>query len=356
MRTLAFTFSGQKMMLRSLFIFCLLMPFVSEAAEDGQQESHVSADVSLPDYRQAKWPFITRDAIFDIALTDKGEGVIVGRGGLMAHRAVGEGGWRIVPMADGENFFAVTHDASGVFWVAGDGGRIWKKTPDADIWRSVELPIENAVFSLEAANDGTLMAVGEFGAVLTSKDGGESWAPENVPWADYLSEAWAVLGEAIPHLYNICLDPHTGDFLVTGEYGLVLRRTQQGWQKLRGGRIERAVFACVVSAGGQMVAVGQQGLALRSLDRGRNWQAVDMPHPYDLFDVAEWQGELIAVGAKGGLFMSHGDRRWKVAQKELAPVLGNSWFVRAEYEPDGRLVIAGDQGKLLTFEPDEITN
>ena len=114
---------------------------------------------------------------------------------------------------------------------------------------------------------GQAYAVGAFGTVLRSTDGGQAWQPVAIDWTG-IGE-----GGAEPHLYDV----HVGDegtVTIVGEFGVILRSTDGvRWQVVHRG--EQSLFGLAQAGDGSAYAVGQAGTVLASTDGGASWRRID---------------------------------------------------------------------------------
>ena len=65
------------------------------------------------------------------------------------------------------------------------------------------------------------MAIGEFGFIGRSSDGGKSWEQVTVDWGRFNDEGYE------PHLYDVVIQPG-GNVLIAGEFGLIQDRPTAG--------------------------------------------------------------------------------------------------------------------------------
>lgn len=102
------------------------------------------------------------------------------------------------------------------------------------------------------------IVVGNFGQVMISDDGGETWEEEKAP------TDLALLAVAL----------HEGGAIAVGQMGLVLLRSPDGeWQEVSVDTEER-LLNVAANRDGQAVIVGAFGTLLASSDGGRNWRDV----------------------------------------------------------------------------------
>jgi photosystem II stability/assembly factor-like uncharacterized protein len=173
---------------------------------------------------------------------------------------------------------AVGNDRTVV--VTGDGGKSW---------RHVEVPrsaVANKLLRVRIAGDGSAWATGEMGALLVSRDRGATWAraaeEQDLAWNDV-----AVQGRRI---------------WLVGEFGRIQVSDDGGnnWREIAS-PVKSSLMAIRFRDDAHGVAVGVDGVVLRTSDGGAHWSEVPQVTHEHLFDVI-WDGERwAAVGDKGVL-------------------------------------------------------
>jgi photosystem II stability/assembly factor-like uncharacterized protein len=207
----------------------------------------------------------------------------------------------------------------------------------ADRERSVIARLAPASLLLDvSAPDGTLVAVGERGHALVSRDAGATWTQGIVPTRALLTGVFmrsATLGWAVGHdevvlrtrdggatwervhyapenerpLLDVWFaDDRTG--LAVGAYGTLLVTrdggdTWQGRSLLEGDDLH---LNHIVPAGdGALYVAGEAGHLYRSEDGGESWQALPSPYQGSFFGILPLRdGALLAFGLRGHLYRS----------------------------------------------------
>jgi photosystem II stability/assembly factor-like uncharacterized protein len=180
------------------------------------------------------------------------------------------------------------------------------------------------------------IAVGAFGAVLETQDGGRTWkgsAKAPTPLA--------LLGAEIRGERR----------LAVGQSGLILRRQGAGeWERVDSGTDKR-LFSVSSNAHGLAFAVGGFGTVLASADDGRTWKAVAFdwsayvkdtvePHLYRV--VVEDDGTVTIVGEFEMILRStDGGRKWTLLHK------GEASLFDLELRADGTGFAVGQKGAML---------
>ncbi|MFV3413725.1 WD40/YVTN/BNR-like repeat-containing protein [Pseudomonas nitroreducens] len=250
--------------------------------------------------------------------------------------------------------WAVGHD--GVVLHSADGGVHWQRQLDGrqigqlmlDYYKAHPQP-DNATWLAQAqrlkeegadkpfldlwfrdANEG--FVVGAFNLILHTRDGGQSWEP----WNHRIDNPQA--------LHLTAMAASGDDLFIVGEQGLLLRLSHQ-----QGGQPERFValqspyagsFFGVVARPGLVFAYGLRGHAIRSLDGGESWSAVDTGLPVSLTAASfDANGRLYLFSQAGqGLVSDDSGASFKALDlAERLPVSG-------ALAGPGRLLLVGARG------------
>ena len=285
------------------------------------------------DTRQAEWadiaPLASRSLLLDVAAS--GNRVIaVGERGHVLVSENGGSKWtqaRIptrsmltgIAMVDQRRIWSVGHDA--VVLHSSDGGSEWVVQHLAPEWES---PLLDVWFA--DANHG--IAVGTYGLLLETHDGGERWERRT-------------LNQEKPHLYAVTEDrDHT--LYIVGEFGSVFRSRDGGrsWTAASspyGGTF----FGALALSDGALLVFGLRGNLYRSEDGGQAWRRLETGTTASLMDGQERaDGTVVIVGLSGTVLVSKdggrkfdlANRKERVALVAIAPLSG------------GGLVTVGDGG------------
>jgi photosystem II stability/assembly factor-like uncharacterized protein len=169
-----------------------------------------------------------------------------------------------VHLVSAERGWAVGHD--GVVLATSDGGRTWARRLDR---RGLGAPAGPGAVDIEASlldvcfdDERRGFAVGAFGLLLRTEDGGMSWTP----WSGRADDPRAL------HLHAV---RRVGPaHLVAGEQGLLLRLDPGGRRFAALPVPPGGSFFGLTGQGQTVVAFGLAGRAIRSGDAGTTWQAV----------------------------------------------------------------------------------
>ena len=337
-----------------------------------------------------------RDRLYDVAFA--GEQVwAVGFPGLILHSPDGGETWESQEGGRGEALFDVEMLDETTGWIVGRNGLVLHTADGGGSWVPQETPTEMALFAVDFVDGSEGWAVGEFATVLRTTDGGGTWelvtatlseeAPEpgdgdvnvnvNVnggdegddedDWGDDFGDAPGVDygvdgGDADEdvnlagggdgpkvfdrHLGGVCiLGP--GTVLAAGESGVILRTDDSGatWRKLDSGEWA-TLYGIGHPAGpdGPAFVAGSSGVVRRSTDGGATWEKVETGTEQHLFRAASSGGRVFVVGRRGLLLAGALD----ADALEPVPLGIWGWLSGIAFGPDGRGVIVGGQGLVMT--------
>jgi photosystem II stability/assembly factor-like uncharacterized protein len=213
-----------------------------------------------------------------------------------------------------------------------------------------------------------LFAVGEYGAILHTTDGGKTWTTPDTPTSGCL--------------YKIGGAP-SGAIYVTGDEGLLRSTDGTTWETLQTDTDERMLCLWFIGAdvifaaggggtiirttdGGQswahlrsgvtkplcglwgrntqhLVAIGDGGTIVITQDGGETWQAPKSGTKQDLEDIAAgFSGELLVVGNGGTVLTSEdGGLTWTANPSDLRTHIWAAWL-----SAGGSWVISADDGEV----------
>lgn len=195
-----------------------------------------------------------------------------------------------VRFVDGEFGWAVGH--WGVILSTEDGGEHWRLLRD-------DVTVDQPLFSVAFKDRQNGIAAGLFSLVLITTDGGITWRQVKLPPA-HGAKASDV------NLFTIFQDQH-GAVLIGGEQGLVYRTSDYGstWEVLNTGA-RGTIWAGTTLDNGTLLVAGLRGSLYRSEDAGRTWCAVDTKTNSSITDITQMpNGQVMAVGLNGLVLQSN---------------------------------------------------
>lgn len=244
----------------------------------------------------------------------------------------------------------------GVITLSDDQGQHWRQ--------ATGVPTSVSLTALAFVDAQRGWAVGHAGVILHTIDGGVTWTRQ----ADGRTLARAALAAAMrgsddkqirvaqrlvdDGADKPLLDVHFYDAnhgFVAGAYGLLFETADGGrtWASAMD-RINnpKALHINALRADGDtLYLAGEQGLLLRSDDRGISFRRLASPYAGTWFSLAVPQpGTVLAAGLRGNAFVSD-DRgnRWSRLNG-----MAQASYVNAAVLPDGEVILANQAGQLLS--------
>lgn len=194
----------------------------------------------------------------------------------------------------------VTVGDYGTILLSDDGGKTFRQ--------AASVPLSSTLTAVHFADDKNGWAVGQWGAILHTADGGENWSIQRLETQ-----------EDRP-LFSVHFT-NANDGLAVGLWSLVLR-TQDGgksWTPINlptppdGGKADRNLFRIFASAKGELFVAAERGVVLRSADYGQSWQYLNTGYKGTFWTgVALKDGTLLVGGLRGTIYRSKDDgRSWQ---------------------------------------------
>lgn len=215
----------------------------------------------------------------------------------------------------------------GVALLSDDAGKTFRQ--------AAKVPVSSTLTAVSFADDKNGWAVGHWGAILNTADGGETWAVQRLD-----SQEDRPLFSV--HFFN------AREGVAVGLWSLVLR-TQDGgktWETVtmpappEGGKADRNLFKAFVSPKGSLFVAAERGVVLRSDDRGQTWHYLNTGYKGSFWTgLALKDGTLIVAGLRGSVYRSVDDgHSWKAVDT------GSKSSITDLIQVDQRLIGVGLDG------------
>lgn len=241
--------------------------------------------VSVPDETGGTRPLDA--ALFGVAAVSPTEAWAVGDFGTLLHTEDGEQWQQVVidPAVFSDDnvperiLNEVTFSDAQHGWITGEFGTLLRTTDGGRTWlgqREIAGAIPDIyLFDLAADADGTALAGGVGGVLITSRDGGATWSALEAPTdAGLFGAAW-----------------HGGRGIAVGDRGVLLVSSEGGssWAEPETRPRLFNWLRAATLVDGRAFAVGERGLVLRSRDSGASWEvaAGEQPAPRSAVSVPE---------------------------------------------------------------------
>ncbi|PVY79777.1 photosystem II stability/assembly factor-like uncharacterized protein [Cupriavidus alkaliphilus] len=173
----------------------------------------------------------------------------------------------------------------GVILATRDGGETWSK-------QRMDTAVDQPLFSVLFTNERDGIAVGLWSLMLQTRDGGTTWARTTLPRPPDG-------GKADRNLYHAFAD-QKGALYVSAEQGAVLKSTDGGasWHYLATGG-KGSLWSGVAMPDGRIVVGGLLGSLFQSSDGGESWQPLKTGTKSSITSLVAAGSGLIAVGLNG---------------------------------------------------------
>ena len=228
-----------------------------------------------------------------------------------------------------ERGYAVGHE--GVILTSEDGGKTWVKrfdglqyskeglayyqklaeeNPDNEAYPryvgemefSMSQGADKPFFRVECLTELQCYAVGAYGMLVLTEDGGKTWVPR----------LHTVENDSFYHVFDFSPLPGDGRYFLAGEAGLFMvadvsnpDKEQRYAKKVHSVPWEGSFFTAVDTADGAVVFGGLRGRMFRTADAGDTWVVVEKPPTSAIVDsVLLSDGRLVAVGVAGEVLVS----------------------------------------------------
>lgn len=237
--------------------------------------------------------------------------------------AVGDHGIVLLSDDDGASFrqarsVPVRSTLTGVYfsdartgWAVGQWGVILKTEDGGEAWQlqRSDLSVDQPLFSVYFKSKERGYAVGLWSLLLTTLDGGKTWERVRLPPPPDG-------GKADRNLFKIFADTK-GTLFVAAEQGTVLRSDDgTTWTYVNTG-YKGSFWTGIALRDGTLLVGGLRGTIYRSTDRGRTWRETPSGVQSSITDFVETVGGVVAVGLDGVVLSStDGGAVFKPFQRE----------------------------------------
>lgn len=245
-----------------------------------------------------------------------------------------------VSFADENNGWVVGHDAT--IARTNDGGETW-------ILQNYQPELEKPFLDVIAIDSSTAIAIGAYGLLFSTKDGGSTWATVDAP---------EIRGDELH--FNGITKLANGNLLLAGEQGMLGLSTDGGatWQKLKS-PYEGSYFGALPSGDAGAMIFGLRGNIYVTQDAAAaEWKKVETASVVSLFGGTRLPDGRAALGGINGTILlvdaGGGVREQRVAIREKDKVgiererILASTFSSVVPLGDSGLLIVGEEGVRTT--------
>jgi photosystem II stability/assembly factor-like uncharacterized protein len=217
----------------------------------------------------------------------------------------------------------------------GDYGTILLSDDDGRTFRqAAAVPVSSTLTAVDFADERNGWAVGHWGVILGTSDGGEHWVIQRL-----------AVEEDRPLFSVHFVDAKEG--IAVGLWSLILRTADGGstWQKVvppaspDGGKADRNLFCAFASREGALFVAAERGAVLRSDDKGATWRYLLTGYNGSFWSGAALQdGILLVAGLRGTVYRSvDGGKSWRAVDSGIKSSITDL----VELNEHGRPVVRG---------------
>lgn len=213
----------------------------------------------------------------------------------------------------------------GVVLGTDDGGESWKV-------QRVDTSVDQPLFSVYFRDKENGWAVGLWSLLISTHDGGKTWVPVRLPPPPGAKKADRNLLKIFAN--------RMGTLFVPAEQGMVLRSFDgENWTYIHTG-YKGSFWTGIVLTNGTILVGGLRGTIYRSVDDGRSWRESKTERKASITDFAEAGGKVLAVGQDGLVLESdNGGASFRGSQRE-----DRLPFTAVAVASNGRVVMFSKQG------------
>lgn len=202
---------------------------------------------------------------------------------------------KVVPIDATLTAAAFTDERHG--WAVGQWGTILATTDGGETWdlMRVDTAVDQPLFSVAFKNRNVGWAVGLWSLLLKTEDGGKTWQK-------IILQKPPDGGNADRNLYKIWSDKE-GTVYIAAERGTVLRSKDEGnsWSYLDTG-YKGSLWTGVATGNGTLYVAGLRGSLYRSSDGGATWIRLESGISASITGLLEDGQKLLGVGLDGRWF------------------------------------------------------
>lgn len=292
------------------------------------------------------WQGTPHDALFSVAFNERVGYAVGAAGRILAWTA--ETGWQEEVNPNPLSLLGIATAAEHTVAVGQMGVALSRQNGN---WKAVDSGTPERLFDVDVNATGQAIAVGAFGAVLASTNGGQQWQSVKPQWGGWFGDPDGRLGDFFePSVYGVQIQAD-GTAFACGELSLIMHSTNGGqdWTRVHAGSSSSAGVSPTLSAiriaeSGLGFAVGQEGTVLRTRDGGQSWSSVDLGTHANLLAVdVSTQGEVVIAGMRAMFTSRDGGASWEQIR---SADLDRGWYSEVAWTEQGALAV-GHQGQIL---------
>jgi photosystem II stability/assembly factor-like uncharacterized protein len=293
-----------------------------------------------------------RQNLFGTCFATENDGWMVGELGRIFRTTDGGKTWERQFAGTKRPFLAVSCVDTRTVWIAGKEGIVYFTRDGGTTWTASTTGSSRHVFALAFPTTERGHAAGDFGAMIHTEDGGKSWNVQQVPPTVELPPTAIDIGvdPGDVNLYAISYADADHAWLV-GEFGIVMTSTDGGqtWRQQRS-PVDTTLFGVHFADTKRGWAVGSEGVIVHTQDGGETWRTMYGPsRERPLYDVFVRGSTGWIVGEAGTVLKStDGGVNWGL---EPLPIqLAARWLRSIWLTPAGNGLAVGAEGLVFRID------
>jgi photosystem II stability/assembly factor-like uncharacterized protein len=279
------------------------------------------------------------DRFFDVQVLGAQRALVVGYGGKILLTTDGGTTWSRPASGTNRALYAAHFVDGTQGWIVGELGTILHSRDGGTTWRAQRGGTDANLFAVDFADNRHGWAVGDRSTLLVTANGGAHWEARTLIADQNLTPAEAIVSTR-PVLYDVCfVNPNSG--WAVGEFGKIVHSTDGGgtWVSQEpslladdGGTVLDlpTFFGVDFADEAHGIATGWGGKVARTADGGRSWSfaaAPPGPSPTALFaPVLFPDGTAWMVGADGEIIRLADSHPEQPSHASLSWLRGMSWL------------------------------
>ena len=296
-----------------------------------------------------------RQSLFATCFTGDKEVWMVGELGRIFRSGDGGKTWERQRADTSRPFLTISCLGPGHAWIAGKEGIVYQTTDAGASWKSVKTGSDRHVFALQFVDEKRGHGAGDFGAMVHTEDGGQTWTKERVPDSIQLPEEAIDMGvePGDVNIYGVSYGDRDHVWAV-GEFGTIMASSDGGmtWTQQHS-PFESTLFGVHFTDPQHGWAVGIDSVIVITSDGGATWTVQPPPVRGRSFsDVTILGSRGWIVGESGTLLVSgDGGATWKLSEVPIE--LAANWLRGVALLPDGRGLVVGADGLVFRLDGDK---
>jgi photosystem II stability/assembly factor-like uncharacterized protein len=290
-----------------------------------------------------------RQGLFGTCFAGGGNGWMVGELGRVFHTTDGGLTWERQDAGTKRPFLAVSCVDARTAWIAGKEGIVFGTTDAGATWTAATTGSNRHLFALQFPTRERGHGAGDFGAMIHTEDAGRTWTAQRVSPHVQLPESALDTGvePGDVNLYDVAYgDPDHA--WVVGEFGTVIASTDGGqtWHQERT-PVETSLFGAHFTDPRHGWAVGIDAIIVRTIDGGASWQIQHPPVTQRSFYDVTVRGDIGWIVGDSGTILKSTDGGASWSLEPLPIQLAARWLRSVWLGPGDDGLAVGAEGLVF---------